>query len=57
MDCPICKGTGRLSERLCPACKGTGKVIAKSNLEEGIENATEELGKTQRQEAKAERQR
>ena len=26
MDCPICKGKGKLDTRLCPACHGTGTV-------------------------------
>lgn len=25
LDCPVCKGIGKLEDKVCPECHGTGK--------------------------------
>lgn len=44
MDCPICKGKGKLDTKLCPACKGTGVTVEKSTVKKGKINASKKLG-------------
>lgn len=50
MDCPICKGTGRMSgNSLCVVCKGVGQVL---QINSKVNEQVKELGETQGQKTK-----